>query len=103
MEAAYIYFGLMAVSAVLTVCVMVWIRVLQGEGFVFLDFATAIYHIGGLWFMWMILDFMVTFCATQPRDGFIAHMPWIVGAFCILGAKIGHLMRLRAQAGTHQR
>ena len=51
-----------------------------------------------LFYMWMILDFMITFCATQPRLGALTHAPWILGAAGVLGAKTGHLMRLRAQA-----
>jgi hypothetical protein len=48
--------------------------------------------------MWAIIDFMVTFCATQPVEGFIAHMPWIGLAFIVLVTKAGHLQRLRNQA-----
>jgi hypothetical protein len=50
--------------------------------------------------MWTILDYMVTFCATTPVLGMMAHVPWIVGSFAVLGAKTGHLMRLRAQAAA---
>lgn len=64
------------------------------------ELAMAFTCLAMLFYMWMILDFMVTFCATQPALGALAHVPWIVGTVCVLGAKTGHLMRLRAQAKT---
>lgn len=111
MEAAYIYFGLMAL-AMLPLAWAHWEcrgivkrfpKIMpdetQRDRFRWMELAMAFTCVVTIFYMWMILDFMVTFCATQPREGFMAHMPWIVGAFCVLGAKIGHLMRLRAQAG----
>jgi hypothetical protein len=52
---------------------------------------------GGLWFMWMILGYMVTFCATTPVLGFIAHVPWIAFMWLSLLTKARHLMRLVQQ------
>lgn len=111
MEAAHLYFGLMS----LAMLPLAWAHwecrttvadhpgvmpdETQRDRFRWMELAMAFSCIATIFYMWMILDFMVTFCATSPRDGFIAHMPWIVGVVCILGAKLGHLMRLRAQAG----
>lgn len=49
---------------------------------------------GALWFMWMILGYMVTFCATAPFLGMVAHMPWIAFMWFSLLTKTRHLMRL---------
>lgn len=50
-----------------------------------------------LWYMWLVLPFMVSFCATQPRDGMMAYLPWIGYAAVALFAKALQLLRLRAQ------
>lgn len=50
-----------------------------------------------LFYMWMVLPFMVSFCATSPVQGAIAHMPWIVITGCVLTAKTRHLWRLMNQ------
>lgn len=50
-----------------------------------------------IWYMWITLDFMVTFCATQPFLGALGHWPWIFGTFRVLIAKLGHLERLVRQ------
>ena len=62
------------------------------------ELAMAFTCLAMLFYMNQILPQMVTFCATNPVDGFIAHAPWIFGTCCILIAKTGHLMRLRAKA-----
>ena len=50
-----------------------------------------------LWYMWVILDYMVTFCATTPVLGAMAHLPWIGGTFGVLLAKLRHMWRLMEQ------
>jgi hypothetical protein len=50
-----------------------------------------------LFYMWVILDYMVTFCATTPVLGMLAHLPWIFGTYCVLIAKLRHLGRLIEQ------
>lgn len=112
MEAAHIYFGLMTLAMLPLAWVHWECRKIVGEHprimpdetqrdrFRWMEIAMAFTCVVTIFYMWMILDFMVTFCATQPRDGFIAHMPWIVGGYAVLVAKAGHLMRLRAQAGS---
>ncbi len=50
-----------------------------------------------VFYMWMILDYMITFCATMPLLGAVAHMPWILGTAAVLVTKTMHLMRLRIQ------
>ena len=51
-----------------------------------------------IWYMWLILPFMVTFCATDFWGGFNAHAPWIIGTFGVLVFKTRHLSRLVSQA-----
>ena len=70
----------------------------QRDRYRWAELAMAFTCLAMIWYMWRILDFMVTFCATQPLAGAIAHVPWIVGTAGVLGAKIGHLMRLQTQA-----
>lgn len=110
MEAAHIYFGLMSIAMLPLAWVHWECRKIVGEHprimpdgtqrdrFRWMEVAMAFTCITTIFYMWMILDFMVTFCATQPREGFTAHMPWIVGACCVLAAKVGHLMRLKVQS-----
>ena len=50
-----------------------------------------------LWYMWMVLDYMVTFCATDPVAGMLAHIPWILGTSAVLITKTRHLYRLIEQ------
>ncbi|MEO0568299.1 MAG: hypothetical protein AAF066_11245 [Pseudomonadota bacterium] len=50
-----------------------------------------------LWYMGSILDIMVTFCASYPIAGLIAHLPWIIGTGFVLVFKTHHLMRLIEQ------
>lgn len=62
------------------------------------ELAMAFTCVAMMWYMWLVLDFMVTFCATQPVLGFVTHAPWILGTLCVLAAKNGHLRRLQMQA-----
>lgn len=64
------------------------------------ELAMAFTCLAMLFYMWVILDYMVTFCATTPWLGALAHVPWILGSAGVLGAKTGHLMRLKAQAAS---
>ena len=48
-----------------------------------------------LWFHWMILDFMVTFCATMPWLGFVAHFPIILVVYFQAVNATRHLKRQR--------
>ena len=50
-----------------------------------------------LFYMWIILDYMVSFCATTPVAGAMAHMPWIIGTAGVLLAKLRHMDRLIRQ------
>lgn len=69
----------------------------QRDRYRWAELAMAFTCLAMIWYMWMILDFMVTFCATQPLLGLLAHMPWIVGTLAVLGAKLGHMSRLIEQ------
>lgn len=109
MTTAALYFILMLVLMLPLTGVHLWCRDLvkkypyimpdntQRDRYRWGELAMAFTCLAMLLYMWMVLDFMVTFCATQPLLGAIAHMPWIVGTAGILAAKIGHLIRLRAQ------
>jgi hypothetical protein len=110
MTAAYVYFGLMLALMLPLTVVHMWCRDLvkknphimpdntQRDRYRWGEMAMAFTCLTMLFYMWMILDFMVTFCATAPLLGAVAHVPWIVGTAGVLGAKVGHLMRLKAQA-----
>ena len=67
------------------------------------ELAMAFTCLGMLWYMWLILDYMVSFCATTPTLGLLAHGPWIVGTYAVLLAKTRHLGRLIAQVQTFLR
>ena len=50
-----------------------------------------------LWYMWMMLPWMISICATDPWVGIVSHVPWIALTGCVLFAKVRHLWRLIAQ------
>ena len=50
-----------------------------------------------VWYMWMVLDYMVTFCATDPVAGALAHVSWVLGTAVVLVAKTRLLYRLIEQ------
>ncbi|MEO0370468.1 MAG: hypothetical protein AAF231_03340 [Pseudomonadota bacterium] len=109
MTAALFYFLIMAALMLPLTGVHLWCRGIvkqhpqimpdhiQRDRYRWAELAMAFTCLAMIWYMWMILDFMVTFCATQPLLGMLAHVPWILGTACVLVAKIGHLQRLRAQ------
>ena len=49
-----------------------------------------------LWLHWVVLDYMVTFCATVPVLGFLAHMPLIVALYGQALNATAHPKRQRA-------
>lgn len=105
--AADIYFVIMASIMLPLAAVHLWCRDLvkkhpsimpdntQRDRYRWAELSMAFTCLAMIFYMWMILDFMVTFCATQPLLGALAHVPWVTGTAGILGAKIGHLKRLR--------
>jgi hypothetical protein len=109
MTAAYIYFGLMLTLMLPLAFVHMWCRdvvklapqimpdSVRRDRFRYMELAMVAACLTVIWYMWAILDYMVTFCATSPAEGAIAHMPWIVLALVVLLTKVGHLMRLMAQ------
>lgn len=111
MTAAHVYFALMTGLMLPLAGVHLYCRDLvkkhsyimpdntQRDRYRWAELAMAFTCLTMIFYMWVILDYMVTFCATTPWLGVLAHVPWIVGTTSVLGAKIGHLMRLRAQAG----
>lgn len=54
-----------------------------------------------IWFHWMILDYMVTFCATQPLEGAISHVPQIVFVWFVAYKSVMHLKRQRYMIAAH--
>lgn len=110
MTMAHIYFALMLFLMLPLSFVHMWCRDVvkqnphimpdntQRDRYRWSELAMAFTCLAMIFYMWMILDFMVTFCAMYPLFGALAHVPWIVGTACVLGAKTGHLLRLRAQA-----
>jgi hypothetical protein len=109
METAHIYFALMLVAglpliAVHAICwnvVRKYPKIMpddkQRNRYALSELAMGGMCAGGLWFMWMILGYMVTFCATTPVLGLIAHVPWIAFMWLSLLTKTRHLMRLVQQ------
>lgn len=109
MTAAHIYFALMICSMVPLVVVHLLCREIvaryaaimpdtkQRNRYRWAELAMAFSCVAMLWYMWIILDYMVTFCATTPFLGALAHMPWIVGTYGVLLAKLRHLGRLIEQ------
>lgn len=109
MTAALIYLLIMVALMLPLAIVHLWCRDLvkkhpyimpdntQRDRYRWAELAMAFTCLTMIFYMWMILDFMVTLCATQPILGAIAHVPWILGTACVLGAKIGHGFRLKAQ------
>ena len=61
------------------------------------ELAMAFACVAMLSYMWIILDYMITFCATTPLLGLLAHVPWILGSYAVLLAKLRHLARLIEQ------
>ena len=109
MEAAHIYFALM-ILAMLPLAVVHWIcRELVGRHpqimpdtkqrnrYRWAEAAMGLTCLAMLWYMWVILDYMVTFCATTPALGLMSHSPWITGSYGVLVAKVRHLGRLVEQ------
>lgn len=111
MTAAHLYFALMAglmlpLAGVHLICrdivkkhSYIMPDNTQRDRYRWAELAMAFTCLAMVFYMWVILDYMVTFCATTPQLGALAHGPWIVGTAGVLGAKTGHLLRLRAQAG----
>ena len=109
MTAAHIYFYAMATLMVPLACVHMLCRDVvkknpqimpdntQRDRYRWAELAMAFTCLTMLWYMWVILDYMVTFCATTPALGLMAHVPWIFGTACVLVAKTGHLARLGEQ------
>ena len=110
MTAADLYFAAMLIVMLPLAVVHLWCRDIvkrfpqimpdetQRDRYRWAEMAMAFTCLAMLFYMWMILDFMVTFCATTPLLGALAHGPWILGTLAVLVAKIGHLRRLSAQA-----
>ncbi|WP_227271818.1 hypothetical protein [Roseobacter weihaiensis] len=109
MTAAHIYFALMILAMLpLAVVHMLCREVVarypaimpdtrQRNRYRWAELAMGVTCLAMLWYMWVILDYMVTFCATTPVLGMIAHLPWIIGSFAVLVAKTRHLGRLVEQ------
>ena len=109
MTAAHIYFaamvlGMLPLFSVHMLCREIVARypqimpdTKQRNRYRWAELAMAFTCLAMLWYMWVILDYMVTFCATTPVLGMLAHVPWIVGSFGVLLAKLRHLGRLIEQ------
>ena len=109
METAHLYFAAMAVLMIPLIFVhYLCIRVtglhpgimpddLQRARYRLTELAMGLTCAAMLWYMLAILDYMVTFCATDPLAGAIAHGPWIAGTGAVLLAKTRHLYRLIEQ------
>ncbi|MGC3940450.1 hypothetical protein ACOTTU_21830 [Roseobacter sp. EG26] len=112
MTAAHIYFasmvlGMLPLTVVHLLCREIVARypgimpdTKQRNRYRWAELAMAFTCLAMLWYMWVILDYMVTFCATTPTLGLLAHVPWIVGTYAVLLAKTRHLGRLIAQVRT---
>lgn len=109
MTAAHIYFALMVLAMVpLTFVHFLCWRVTglhpgimpdnrQRQRYRWSEVAMGTTCMAMLWYMWLTLPFMVTFCATQPLEGALAHIPWIMGTATVLVTKTRHLYRLIEQ------
>lgn len=109
MTAAHLYFALMIalMTPLIFVHLMCWQIVkrfpgimpdtMQRERYMWAEVAMACGCVSMLWYMWLVLPFMVSFCATEPLAGAAAHMPWIAFTACVLLAKTRHLWRFLAQ------
>lgn len=109
MAAAHLYFALMICGMGPLVVVHLLCREIvaryadimpddtQRNRYRWAELAMAFTCLGMLWYMWLILDYMVSFCATAPVLGALSHMPWIVGTYAVLLAKLRHLGRLIEQ------
>lgn len=87
MEAAHIYFALMVFGMTLLIGVHIicreivrkWPQTMNGEKrrkwYRWSELMMALACLSMLWYMWSVLDFMVTFCATSPIAGALAHAP----------------------------
>lgn len=112
METAHIYFaamvlGMLPLASVHAICrgiVKRYPHVMpddrQRDRYRHSELAMGLTCLAMLWYMWLILPFMVTFCATDPFAGFVSHMPWIVGTYAVLCAKTWHLKRLLDQVSA---
>ncbi len=106
MTAAHLYFALMVLGMLpLTVVHLLCREIVarhpqimpdtkQRNRYRWAELAMGFTCLAMLWYMWVILDYMVTFCATTPVLGMLAHVPWIIGTFGVLLAKTRHLGRL---------
>lgn len=109
MTAAHLYFALMVAAMLpLTVVHLLcrevvarWPGIMpdtkQRNRYRWAELAMAATCLAMLFYMWVILDYMVTFCATTPGLGLMAHGPWLLGTGAVLLAKLRHLGRLIAQ------
>jgi hypothetical protein len=109
MTAAHFYFAFMICGMVPLVVVHFLCRKIvtrypevmpddkQRSWYLWAEAAMAFSCAGMLWYMYAILGYMVTFCATQPLLGAVAHVPWIVGTYAVLLARLRHLGRLVEQ------
>jgi len=109
MELAHILFGLMAVPMVLLIGVHLLCRrltfwhprimpdAIQRRWYRRSEGTMAYTCAAMVWYGWALLPLMVSFCATDPQWGIIAHAPWIIGQWAVLFAKAAHLKRLIAQ------
>lgn len=109
MTAAHIYFAAMLLTMLpLTVVHLLCREIVaryplimpdtkQRNRYRWAELAMAFTCLAMLWYMWVILGYMVTFCATTPALGALAHLPWIVGTVGVLLAKLRHMGRLLEQ------
>lgn len=109
MPVAYLYFGVMILLMTPLIFVHVLCTVVTGKypgimpdngqrwRYQQAEGGMALSCLAMLWYMAQILGIMVTFCATYPLVGLIAHMPWIAGTGAVLVLKTRHLMRLVEQ------
>ena len=109
METAHIYFAAMILTMgpLVVVHVMCWRLVwtypdimpdhTQRRWYTWAESAMAAACVAMLWYMWMLLPWMVSICATDSMLGALAHVPWIVATSCVLYAKTAHMMRLIGQ------
>lgn len=109
MTAAHSYFALMILAMLPLTVVHVLCREIAGRytgvmpdtkqrnRYRWAELAMAFTCLAMLWYMWVILDYMVTFCATTPVLGLMAHVPWIAGSYAVLLAKLRHMGRLIEQ------
>ena len=109
MDTAHLYFAAMVLTMLpLTVVHLICWQVVnlhpvvmpddnQRAWFKWSEVAMASTCLAMLWYMWMLLPWMVSICATDPFVGALAHGPWIALTACVLWAKLNHLRRLVQQ------